>query len=230
LFAAFFSSVANAGNMFSSITLSGNTISNLHAVDGGKGLYSIAGTAAFRTSPLIVHASSNTIGQSVYRSGSVSVEGALIGKETAVPAFTVALDSVIPESSEAPSAITVEPTGSYVELNQQPDLAPIQSELLSLDTRIDAAEGLLDGRLDVLEAFAFEKESFTLGVNPTGVTLAHVPKAKSTVMFVGRLALHEGLDYSISGNQVTFTGDFAYNSGDEIAAAVGDVVKVTYYY
>jgi hypothetical protein len=139
LFAAFFSSIANAGNMFSSITLSGNTISNLHAVDGGKGLYSIAGTAAFRTSPLIVHASNNTIGQSVYRSGSVSVEGALIGKETAVPAFTVALDSIIPATGSIPTII---PAGysEYVEISPVQDLSEIESSILSIEERLDTLE------------------------------------------------------------------------------------------
>ena len=110
------------------------------------------------------------------------------------------------------------------------EISDRQDDVDAEQSRAEAAEGLLDGRLDVLEALAFEKESFTLGVNPTGVTLAHSPKAKSTVMFVGRLALHEGLDYSISGNVVTFIGDFAHDSEDEIAAAEGDVVKVTYYY
>jgi hypothetical protein len=110
------------------------------------------------------------------------------------------------------------------------EISDRQADVNAEESRALAAEGLLDGRLDVLEALAFEKESFTLGVNPVGVTLAHSPKAKSTVMFVGRLALHEGLDYSISGNVVTFIGDFAHDSEDEIAAAQGDVVKVTYYY
>lgn len=110
------------------------------------------------------------------------------------------------------------------------EISDRQDDVDAEESRALIVEGLLSDRLDVLEALAFEKESFTLGVNPTGITLAHSPKAKSTVMFVGRLALHEGLDYSISGNQVTFIGDFAYNSEDEIAAAEGDVVKVTYYY
>jgi exonuclease VII small subunit len=131
LFAAFYSATANAGDMFSSITLSGNTLSNLHAVDGGKGLYGVAGTAAFRSSPLIVHASNNTLGQEVYRAGWMAVQGSLIGKETAVPDFTVSLDSVIPASGDAPS-VSPSPTTSYVEVSEQPDLSEIESSIENL--------------------------------------------------------------------------------------------------
>lgn len=140
LFAAFYSAAANAGEMFSSITLSGNSISNLHAVDGGKGLYGVAGTASFRTSPLVVHASNNTLGQEVYRTGWMAVEGTTVGKETAVPAFTVSLDSIIPASGDAPQ---VSPSGSssYVEVSG------IESEA---QARIDA-DNALDARLGVIE-------------------------------------------------------------------------------
>ena len=136
----------------------------------------------------------------------------------------------VTKSGEVVSTDSLVDAVSKLQNQMTQEISDRQDDVDTEESRALAAEGLLDGRLDVLEALAFEKESFTLGVNPTGVTLAHSPKAKSTVMFVGRLALHEGLDYSISGNQVTFIGDFAYNSEDEIAAAEGDVVKVTYYY
>lgn len=97
LFAGFASYVQNAGDMFSSITLSGNTISNNHNATGGKGLYGVYGNTDFRSSALIIHAENNTLGQDVYRDGWEAVNGTLVGKETAVPAFTVALDSAIPE-------------------------------------------------------------------------------------------------------------------------------------
>lgn len=136
----------------------------------------------------------------------------------------------VTKSGEVVSTDSLVDAVSKLQNQMTQEISDRQDDVDTEESRALAAEGILDGRLDVLEALAFEKESFTLGVNPTGVTLAHSPKAKSTVMFVGRLALHEGLDYSISGNQVTFIGDFAYDSEDEIAAAEGDVVKVTYYY
>lgn len=138
LFAAFYSASPNAGDMFSSVTLSGNSISNLHAVDGGKGLYGVAGTAAFRSSPLVVHASNNTLGQEVYRTGWMAVEGSTVGKETAVPEFSVALDSSIPESGEAPSALAVGASGQYIELAPQADLSGIESDISSLQNQVDS--------------------------------------------------------------------------------------------
>lgn len=100
VFAVFFAAAANAGNMFSSITLSGNTTSFLHGGSpiGGKGMFGVDGTAAFRSSPLILHESNNTFTNSTYRTDWGAVEGLLVGKANAAPAFTVSKDSVIPAS------------------------------------------------------------------------------------------------------------------------------------
>jgi pectin methylesterase-like acyl-CoA thioesterase len=165
--------VSNAGDLFSSITLSGNTLSNLHAADGGKGIFGVYGNSQFRSSDLIVHASNNTLGQEIYRTGWEAVEGTIVGKELAIPAFTVALDSIIPDSGEAPS-ISGGSSGQYVELSEQPDLSGIESDILSLDSRLDVLEpkvstlesemdqvesdiSALDSRVDALEAFGYEQ-------------------------------------------------------------------------
>lgn len=112
LFAGFGAYAANAGDMFSSITLQNNTISNLHAVDGGKGMFGVYGTAAFRSTSLVLHASGNVFGQTVFRSGWSSVDTELVGKETAVPAFTVTKDAIIPASGTAPSVLLSTPGNS----------------------------------------------------------------------------------------------------------------------
>jgi gas vesicle protein/TolA-binding protein len=137
LFAGFAAGLANSGDMFSSITLSGNTISNLHAVDGGKGLFGVYGAASFRTTDLIVHASNNTLGQEVYRTGWVAVDGSLIGKENATPAFTVAKDSIIPATGEIPTALSNGgTTGAYLEVSPEPDLSGIESDIADLQNQV----------------------------------------------------------------------------------------------
>lgn len=87
----------------------------------------------------------------------------------------------------------------------------------------------LTTRVNTVENLSFEKQSFTLGASPTGVTLSSTPKAKSTSVFVNRTPLYEGVDYTIAGNQITFIGDFAYNSGNNLAAKEGDLLRVSYY-
>lgn len=192
LFVGYFSAAANAGEMFSSITLSGNTLSNLHAVDGGKGIFGVAGTASFRTSPLIVHASNNTLGQQVYRAGWVSVDGAIVGKETAVPAFTVSSDAVIPETGEIPTIVPAA-TGGYVEVSAQPDISGIESDIGALE----AANTALDSRLDAIEAKGFSKGSQVVGSELGYIDLDRQYQTVLSVS-VGRLALHEGEDFTVS--------------------------------
>jgi hypothetical protein len=204
--------------MFSSITLSGNTLSNLHAVDGGKGLYGVAGTAAFRSSPLVIHASNNTLGQSVYRTGWESVEGTTVGKETAVPSFSVSLDSVIPQSGDVPTII---PSGSsaYVELSPEPDLSEIESDIESLDSRIDALEAQVDGP-------AFSNGSVVVGEELGYVDLDR-EYMKIMSAAVGRMAIHEGEDYTISvvggKTRLTWIGSLV-NPGGAEAIETGDKV------
>lgn len=98
LFVGFFSSTANAGDMFSSIWFYNNTLSNLHAVDGGKGIFGVYGSASFRTTPLVFHGNNNILGQLTFRSGWESVFGSAVGKELAVPYFDVSGDAQIPAS------------------------------------------------------------------------------------------------------------------------------------
>jgi hypothetical protein len=204
--------------MFSSITLSGNTISNLHAVDGGKGVFGVYGTAAFRSSSLVVHSSNNTLGQSVYRTGWVSVEGTTVGKETGTPSFSVSLDSVIPQSGDVPTII---PSGSssYVELSPEPDLSEIESDIESLDSRIDALESQVDGP-------AFSNGSVVVGEELGYIDLDR-EYMKIMSAAVGRMAIHEGEDYTISvvggKTRLTWIGSLV-NPGGAEAIETGDKV------
>lgn len=221
LFAGFAAAAANSGNMFSSITLSGNTLSNLHAVDGGKGVYGVYGTATFRSSPLIVHASNNTLGQETFRTGWMSVEGSLIGKETATPSFSISVDSVIPESGEAPQ---VSPSGSssYVEVSPQPDLSGIESDISSLE----AADIAIDSRLDVLEAKGYSKGSVIVGEELSFIDLDREYSMLLSVA-VGRLMVHEGEDFTVSviggKTRLTWVGSLVNPGGSE-AIETGDKV------
>lgn len=97
----------------------------------------------------------------------------------------------------------------------------IRDDLDAEIVRAQAAEGALDGRLDVLEAMAFYKESKQVGSGDLSfVELAHEAKPNSIKVYVGRLALHEGQDFSVSvvggKSRLTWMGDFMVGGPEEI--------------
>lgn len=111
----------------------------------------------------------------------------------------------------------------------------IRSDLDAAILAYEAADLALDGRLDVLEAkkvVTFEKEGFVAASPLDKVTLAHEVLAKSLVVFVGRLALIQGEDYTVSvvdsKTVLTWAGDFAVGGIEGIEA--GDKINVTYAY
>jgi hypothetical protein len=218
LFAGFAAAVANSGDMFSSITLSGNTLSNLHAVDGGKGVFGVYGSAAFRSSSLVVHASSNTLGQSVYRTGWEAVEGTTVGKEVTTPAFTVSVDSAIPESGDAPN-VSPSGTSEYVELSPSADLSEIESDIDSLDSRLDVLEAQVDG------------PNFSNGSVVVGEELSYIDLDREYLKLmscsVGRLMVHQGEDFTVSvvegKTRLTWIGSLVNPGGTE-AIETGDKV------
>jgi len=88
-------------------------------------------------------------------------------------------------------------------------------------SRAQVAEGELDGRIDILEAMAFYKESKQVGSGDLSyVELAKEAKPYSIKVFVGRLALHEGQDFSVSvvggKSRLTWMGDFMVGGAEEI--------------
>jgi predicted nucleic acid-binding Zn-ribbon protein len=97
----------------------------------------------------------------------------------------------------------------------------IRGDLNNEIDRAEAAEGALDGRLDVLEAMAFYKESKQVGSGDFSfVELAREAKPNSIKAYVGRLALHEGQDFSVSvvggKSRLTWMGDFMVGGPEEI--------------
>ena len=99
-------------------------------------------------------------------------------------------------------------------------------------TRAIGVEQSLDGRLLVLEAKTFEKEQFVAAAPLLSISLGHQVVEKSLAVFVGRLALHAGEDYSVSVvdgvTVLTWMGDFMLGGSEAIEA--GDKIYVTYYY
>jgi hypothetical protein len=111
----------------------------------------------------------------------------------------------------------------------------IRSDLDAAILAYEAADLALDGRLDVLEAkkvVTFEKESFVAASPLDKVTLAQEVLEKSLIVFVGRLALIQGEDYTVSvvssKTVLTWAGDFAVGGVEGIEA--GDKINVTYAY
>lgn len=68
---------ANFGDIFSSVTLTGNTLTNSHSSGLGKGMFAIDGVGliSYRSNALPVTASNNTLGQLDFRSGYVETPG-----------------------------------------------------------------------------------------------------------------------------------------------------------
>lgn len=89
-----------------------------------------------------------------------------------------------------------------------------------------------DGRLLNLEAKTFEKEQFVAAAPLLSIALQRQAVEKSLAVFVGRLALHADVDYSVSVvdnvTVLTWMGDFMLGGTEAIEA--GDKIYVTYYY
>lgn len=112
------------------------------------------------------------------------------------------------------------------------DINNLESSLSSEISRATSAENALDARLDVLEAKAFGKETFNISTTLTHVDLSREVVANSLVVFVGRLAVHKDLDFTVSvvGGVTRLTWINSFAQGGEEAVASGDSVFVTYYY
>ena len=120
-FVSFYGVAANFGNIFSQITLSGNTLSNNHGSGGGKGAIGIDGAGsglAFRSSALPVHSSGNTLSNLVFRTGYAEASGSsgsIVGYSTTpIAQPSVTLDSVIGASPSAPATPESSSTSTVV--------------------------------------------------------------------------------------------------------------------
>lgn len=118
------------------------------------------------------------------------------------------------------------------------DLSNIEADISTLQGQVSTIEGeisTLQSNVSALQSakvLTFEKELFTAVAPLTDISLAHQAVEKSLVVFVGRLALHAGEDYTVSVvggvTKLTWAGDFAVGGVEGIEA--GDKIKVTYAY
>lgn len=166
-FVSFYGTSANFGNILSQVTITNNSISNLHGGTpaGGKGLIGIdgAGGVAFRSSALAVHQSGNTLSNLVFRTDYEEVagsSGALVGKSSVnIGAASVSMDSSIPSlpnPPDTPSGGSEEITQEYVELSSAGDLSAIESAIDDLESDVsdlqsDMALKASQADLDALE-------------------------------------------------------------------------------
>lgn len=125
VFAGIYLGAANEADLFSQVVVTGNSISNNHETSTGlgKGLFAIDGGtsgASYRSAPLPVHSSGNTLGQLLFRadySQASGSSGSIVGYKTAAfSAVSVAMDAIIPATPTAP-ATPGDSVGGYVEVS-----------------------------------------------------------------------------------------------------------------
>lgn len=239
-FVSFFGTAANFGDILGQVTVSNNSISNLHGGTpaGGKGLIGIdgAGGVAFRSSALAVHSSGNTLGNLTFRTDYVEASGssgAIVGKSAAnIGAASVTLDSsivAVPEVPVTPGPVDVT-TADYIEISEQPDLSPY-ALVSSLDAEItargDADENLQDqidthdseitdlqSDVDALNLGSFVKQKKVLSsedITNQYVDLSAQAKAYSTMIFVSAAA-----------------GGYLHEGDDYSVSVVGGVTRITF--
>jgi len=134
----FVGATANFGDLYSKISLQNNSITNVHAVDGGKGLLGVDGTGAFRSAALPVHAANNVLGQTVFRTGWIEATGstnALVGRALAIADFTVALSAVIDASPSVPKTSA----GTCTVVAHRHEIEDVKNLQLALDAKISFA-------------------------------------------------------------------------------------------
>lgn len=106
-FVVVFGGAANFGNIFGNVTVANNSLSGSHGGSpvGTKGAFAIDGTAAFRSSALPFHTTSNTLTTTTtYRTGWNALSGTDAGYATALGSVpTATVDSTIPASLTPPA-------------------------------------------------------------------------------------------------------------------------------
>ena len=120
-------------------------------------------------------------------------------------------------------------TKAYKELSL---LDPSDDTLPAVPTSPEHAvnKAYVDSQISANKDFA--KETFEIDVTAelSYVELAQAPVANSLVVFVNRLAVHEGVDYTVSEvdgvTRLTWAGEFAV--GGIEAIELGDFIRVTY--
>jgi len=149
--------------------------------------------------------------------------------DTAFAGYVLSNDAALAQeisSREAGDASTLQAAKDYtdVKISEIPevDLTSVESSIASLE----ASDVAIDGRLDVLEAKGYSKGSVTIAEELAFIDL---DREYSVILFmsVGRLAVHEGEDFTTSivdgKTRVTWIGSLASPAGTE-AIIAGDKI------
>jgi hypothetical protein len=94
----------------------------------------------------------------------------------------------------------------------------IDNKVAAEQTRAETAEALLQADIQELQAVAWFNETVLHDGTDSLPSLAHEPVSGSLVLFAGRVALHEGVDYTISGKDVTFTGSVVVGGAEGLVS------------
>jgi hypothetical protein len=225
----FFGVSANFGDLYNKVTLQANNITNVHALDGGKGLLGVDGSGAFRSTNLPVHAADNVIGQTVFRTGwteATGSEGAIVGRSTNITDFTAVLSAVIDASPAVPATsipcTPVEPTRNLTRVRGE----QLRSALnLIGDLNVGGiitgdGSGLFNLPLHVNEFKIVDIE--TAQTEDLPIELDHTPIANSVRVSVNGVIMAPGADrdFTLSGAIVTMKAGLNLEEGD--------VVYITY--
>lgn len=259
LFAGIFLATANQADLFGQIVVENNEISNNHdpATGTGKGLFAIDGSGtslAYRSAPLPVHSSGNTLGQLLFRADyteATGSSGSIVGyKNTVFSPVTVAFDAIIPAAPEAPvtpggytagyevmsptevdDAIVDGVTARAPSQNAVYDALALKQNSLGTGTTSQYLRG--DLTWQAIAQYAPKKETFTLSagdITNQYVDCAFLAVADSMRVLSGGVEHMEGESYTLSTvggvTRITFIGDLIVPSPSALVA--GDKVYVQY--
>jgi hypothetical protein len=139
-FVSFFGATAGFGEIIKEVVVSGNDFNNTHGgvPSGGKGAIGVDGNTTFRTTPLVVYHSENTVKNTTYRGGYTEVFSFIVGRSSGIPAFDVDASEDIPPTPLAPATPEVVGVNEavYVKLTDSSIsgilMSHIQSEISSI--------------------------------------------------------------------------------------------------
>lgn len=122
---------------------------------------------------------------------------------------------------------------AYTDSEMAQEVSDRNAAIAVEQSRAEAAEMALDGRVDALEAVAHRKAKFVLSSGDISNGYIELPMeaiSGSEMVFVGPLFVYEGDEYSVSvvggKTRITFMGELA--SGGNTSVASGDVIYVRY--
>lgn len=156
--------------------------------------------------------------------------------------YTAARQTAIEAYADQAEADAITSANAYTDAEVAVVAGDLAQEIIDRAADVDAeesralaAEGVLQGLIDALEAASVQhvQEKFTLSAGDITngyVTLANLAITASINAFVDRLAIHETDDYTVSTvggvTRITFAGSLVTVGQEKLSA--GDVVRVKY--